>query len=196
MSQEIERPSSAVVTTEQIVDAALALLMTDGLEAVTMRKVAGRLGVSPMPLYDHLGNKEALLDEMAARVTDDFVVEPEPGEAWAVFARRWCLRVRERRLAVPDNALFLRAARSAMSDAASPLVTSLRAMGVAHADAIHVTRLLIWSTLGHVAVELGHTTSGEGRPPVDADQLFADHLDLVIGGLAVRFGLEPSAVSA
>jgi DNA replication and repair protein RecF len=52
---------------DEIVAAAIAVLHERGLDAVSMRNVADRLGVSPMPLYTRVGNKAALLDAVAAR---------------------------------------------------------------------------------------------------------------------------------
>lgn len=48
-----------------IVDAALALLHQRGLEAVTIRNVAQRLGVGAMTLYTYIGGQTELLAEMA-----------------------------------------------------------------------------------------------------------------------------------
>jgi AcrR family transcriptional regulator len=46
----------------QILLAALAVADEEGLDAVSMRSVAERVGVSAMALYPHVGSKEALLD--------------------------------------------------------------------------------------------------------------------------------------
>ena len=42
---------------EQIVAAAVDILHEGGLDAVSMRSVAGRLGVTPPPVYARIGNK-------------------------------------------------------------------------------------------------------------------------------------------
>ena len=47
---------------DQILAAALALADEAGLEAVTMRAVAARVGITPMALYRHVADKESLLD--------------------------------------------------------------------------------------------------------------------------------------
>ena len=47
-----------------MVEAAIALADANGLEAVTMRAVAERLGVSPMTLYTYVPGKAELLDLM------------------------------------------------------------------------------------------------------------------------------------
>jgi AcrR family transcriptional regulator len=50
---------------EEIVAAAVDIFLTQGLDAVSMRSVAARLGVSPAPLYSRVGNKDSLVDAIA-----------------------------------------------------------------------------------------------------------------------------------
>ena len=52
----------------QVVDAAMRRADADGLESVTMRAVAGDLGVTPMALYNHVEGREPLVDAMVERV--------------------------------------------------------------------------------------------------------------------------------
>jgi len=52
------------LTIDQVVAAATALADAEGLDAVTMRRVAGRLGVVPMSLYTYVPGKAELLDLM------------------------------------------------------------------------------------------------------------------------------------
>jgi AcrR family transcriptional regulator len=52
------------LSVDAVVAAAIALADSDGLEAVTMRAVAERLGVSPMTLYTYVPGKAELLDLM------------------------------------------------------------------------------------------------------------------------------------
>ncbi|MEU0529520.1 TetR/AcrR family transcriptional regulator C-terminal domain-containing protein [Amycolatopsis tolypomycina] len=59
------RPSQGVLSRERILLAGLALVDEEGLEAVSMRKLARRLGVDPMSLYNHVDGKDALLDGIA-----------------------------------------------------------------------------------------------------------------------------------
>ncbi|ADJ45140.1 TetR family transcriptional regulator [Amycolatopsis mediterranei S699] len=53
------------MTRERILLAGLALVDEAGLDAVSMRKLARRLGVDPMSLYNHVDGKDALLDGIA-----------------------------------------------------------------------------------------------------------------------------------
>ena len=48
--------------------AAVEIFEESGLDAVSMRSVSARLGVSPVPLYSRIGNKEALVDAIADRL--------------------------------------------------------------------------------------------------------------------------------
>lgn len=51
---------------ERIAAAARELVLSDGVEGLSMRKLAGRVGVSAPAIYRHFGDKEALLDEIVA----------------------------------------------------------------------------------------------------------------------------------
>ena len=59
----------------RVVDAATALVAEGGVEALSMRAVAHRLGVAPNALYSHVADKDALLD----MVTDALLADPPVG---------------------------------------------------------------------------------------------------------------------
>ncbi|MDB5977447.1 MAG: transcriptional regulator, TetR family [Nevskia sp.] len=54
-------------TVERISEIALALLQNQGPEAVTMRAVAQAVGITPMAIYHHFSNREALLQAVTDR---------------------------------------------------------------------------------------------------------------------------------
>ena len=64
----------ALISRAQVLDATLRLASEKGLTAVTMRAVAGRLGVSPMALYRHVGDKQGLLDGLVERLMAEVAV--------------------------------------------------------------------------------------------------------------------------
>lgn len=65
---------------ERIVDCAIALAEAEGLEAVTIRRLAQDQGVTPMALYWHFKDKGLLLEGIAERLLTR-VVLPPPSEA-------------------------------------------------------------------------------------------------------------------
>jgi AcrR family transcriptional regulator len=69
------------LTRERVVEEALTVIAHDGVQNLTMRRLAARLGVVPGALYHHVRNKERLhdlvLDNVLAEV--DFNIEPSQG---------------------------------------------------------------------------------------------------------------------
>ncbi|MEU5693147.1 TetR/AcrR family transcriptional regulator [Actinosynnema sp. NPDC020468] len=64
---------------EAIVDAALKLLRAEGVEGLSMRRVAGELGTGQASLYAHVANKDELLELLFDRVVADVPLpEPDP----------------------------------------------------------------------------------------------------------------------
>jgi AcrR family transcriptional regulator len=66
---------------EAVLDAAIALADEGGLEAVSLRRLADRLGVTAMALYRYVPSKEALLDGMADRLYGELDL-PGPDDGW------------------------------------------------------------------------------------------------------------------
>ncbi|MCB0170169.1 MAG: TetR/AcrR family transcriptional regulator C-terminal domain-containing protein [Anaerolineae bacterium] len=56
---------------EQIIQAAITLLDRDGLEGVTLRRLAKELDIKAASIYWHIANKEELLDEMANAILQE-----------------------------------------------------------------------------------------------------------------------------
>ncbi|MFF4775147.1 TetR/AcrR family transcriptional regulator [Microtetraspora fusca] len=70
------------LTRERIVDAAFVVLDQEGLDGLSMRRVASELGVAVSALYAHVDNKGELLELMYHRLFDGFELpEPDP-ELW------------------------------------------------------------------------------------------------------------------
>ena len=67
----------------KILEAALGLADEEGLETVSMRRVAGRLGVGTMSLYHHVPNKNALLEGMVELVFEQVERPPDGMQDWA-----------------------------------------------------------------------------------------------------------------
>lgn len=81
------------LTPVRITTAAIALADAEGVEALSMRKVAGALGVSAMSLYNHVTDKDALIGRMLDHVAAEFT-RPDPTIPWqdAMRQRAWSMR--------------------------------------------------------------------------------------------------------
>jgi len=65
----------------RILEAAVRLVDREGLDALSMRKLGAELGVEAMSLYNHVPNKDALLDGMVEVLLGELRVPPE-SEGW------------------------------------------------------------------------------------------------------------------
>ncbi len=70
-----------------VVDRALALADAHGLEALTIRRLAQDLGVTPMALYWHFRSKEELLAALGDRVWTEIDVNLDPDADWTAQLR-------------------------------------------------------------------------------------------------------------
>src|SRR5665213_2276477 len=67
---------------EDVVEAAIALADAEGLAALSMRRVAGMLGLSPMSLYTYVPSKAELVDLMLDRIAGEAQTPDAPVEGW------------------------------------------------------------------------------------------------------------------
>ena len=85
-------PNRERLTRDRVVEAALHIMDTEGLDAVTMRRVAREVGVEAMSLYNHVRDKEDLLDGIRLRVFSEFAFDPSGGDPYEngrEVARAW-----------------------------------------------------------------------------------------------------------
>ena len=73
--------------------AAVDLADEAGIAAVSMRRLAQRLGVVPMALYKHVADKDELLDGMVDVVIEEFAA-PDPSLGWKDRVRQQLLSAR------------------------------------------------------------------------------------------------------
>jgi AcrR family transcriptional regulator len=79
------------VTPQRVTDAAIAIIDAEGLDALTMRRLATDLGVEPMTIYRQLASKDAILASVAEQLWATLpVAPPAPGGTWReTFATMW-----------------------------------------------------------------------------------------------------------
>lgn len=103
---------------EAIVEAAIRLADAEGLQAVSIRRVAGELDARAMSLYDHFASKRELLDSMNDEVVGEMLISRPLPEPWreavattartmyAAYARHpWAIFVAADRIAPGPNAV-------------------------------------------------------------------------------------------
>ena len=88
-----KRSGRIPLTRDRILESAMLLADDDGIESLTMRRLADQLQVEAMSLYHHLPNKNAILDELAERVFQQIEAEvggfavPDQGSEWTASIR-------------------------------------------------------------------------------------------------------------
>ncbi|MBO0707336.1 MAG: TetR/AcrR family transcriptional regulator C-terminal domain-containing protein [Candidatus Dormibacteraeota bacterium] len=89
------RRERAPLTRETIVEAALRVLDRDGMDALSMRRVAEALGTGPASLYWHVRNKEELLQLLFERLTAELPLPPPDPARWRHQLRDLARAMRE-----------------------------------------------------------------------------------------------------
>ena len=98
------RTSRAPLSRERVLAAAVGLADQEGLQAVTMRRLASTLGVEAMSLYHHLTGKEGLLDGLVETVIGEVyeaAASLSATEDWRETVRQRCLGARTVMLSHP-----------------------------------------------------------------------------------------------
>jgi len=87
-------PRKGSLSIDEIVDVGLGLVRSQGLDAITTRRLADELGVTPMAVYHHLASKQELLARVVERIGVD-VRLPHDGRPWTEQMRHYCMGWRE-----------------------------------------------------------------------------------------------------
>jgi AcrR family transcriptional regulator len=184
------RGRPAKLSRPAIFAAAVALIDRDGPSALTMRAVAGELGVEAMSLYRHVDGKDALLDGVAEQLMSE--IEPRGSSAeWAVAVRGFASSVRGVSRNHPQ-AFALVAMRALDSTSAlqpvEDLLASLRGAGFTPARAVAAYRVVAAYTRGYVLSEIAGFALSED---VVATQLRGGRFP-AIRGLSRQLAHEPT----
>lgn len=67
------------LTRDDVIDAAVAIVESEGLEALSMRALCDKLDVAVTSIYWHVGNKEAILDALVDRMSSSIVTSTPRG---------------------------------------------------------------------------------------------------------------------
>jgi AcrR family transcriptional regulator len=182
----------------QVIDAAVALADAEGLESVSLARVAGALAVSSPSLYSHVDGLAALRRELALEASSrlgadirDAVTGSDGVEAvrrvahaYRAFARRHpglyaTLHTTPRQ---GEDAPVAAAFGSLVSD----IAVVLSGLGLPEQDAVPLIRTLRSALHGFVSLE----ASGGFGLPDDIDESFETLIDVVVVGMLARGGVQ------
>ena len=149
-----------------ITSTAVEVVRREGLDALSMRRLAQELDVWPMSMYRHFRDKEELLDAVAAAGADD-VALPTGKQLSAFAAEARALLERQpsdlRRRALTSAGLLR------LGDAA---VESLTEVGMSQTEAAITWRAVLAYVVGSIELDAADASGG----------LFEDGLELVLRG--------------
>lgn len=172
--------SVPLLSRERIVSEAIALLDDEGPGALSMRRLAGRLGTSTMSTYHYVPDKAALVEAIAEQIMSD-LDQPAEDVAWDEALRTMATSFRALTRRHPGVFALLLSGRrpAAMLRTAEGVVARLESAGFSHEDALTVFRITIRYLLGSALVE------ADAQQPGDTvDATFAAGLDALIAGVA------------
>ena len=168
MSRRRER-----LTRERILEAALALVDREGAAALSMRRLASEVGVTPMSLYNHVRGRDELLDGLSEVMVRP--IAPRFGDSPREAMARFLHGIRDVARAHPE-AFRLVGMRPLHTPAAfipvEALLGALRALGFEDDDAVHAYRTLVSYARGFALAEIAGFTlesseATDGARPAD-----------------------------
>ena len=192
------------VSRRDVLEVAGQLVDEDGLDGLTMRRLAARLGVTPMALYNHAADK----DDVITGVVDvalDQLPPPDPEAPWEAQLRAVFTSLRDLYLRRPNLLPLILASRTATPSQVRPMVWAMQALedaGASRDVAAEAWSTLVGFTNGHAAYQLrGHLAGSppETRPPmpagmmavppVDYDHAFGRALGSLLAGIRDHSGI-------
>jgi TetR/AcrR family transcriptional regulator, tetracycline repressor protein len=158
----------ARLSKDAVVDRALALADSLGLEALTIRRLAQDLGVTPMALYWHFRSKEELLAALGDRVWAEIGIDVDPAATWSAQLRGLLESLVGMLRAHPSGSQLLLAGEKmhgeASLQATETTLDVLRRGGFDAAHASEIARNALWTGLMLVMSEPGY------NPALPADE--------------------------
>jgi TetR/AcrR family tetracycline transcriptional repressor len=151
----------------------LEILGTEGLEGLTMRKLAGHLGVEAMSLYNHVKDKHDLLDGVV-NVVLSRIAEPDPNLLWAERLEAIFLGLYDALVAYPQLVLLIASEQAGLKDpkvlsGMDTIIATLAESGLSPARQVSAFRGLVALCFGFV---LTHTL-GLSTTKLDAEAHWA-----------------------
>ena len=148
------------LTRAAVVERALRLADADGLDALTIRKLATELGVTPMALYWHFRSKDVLLEGLAEQVWAGIDVNIDRAAPWPAQLRgllESLLQVLRAHPAAPQLLLQTEKQNESSLRATEVTLEVLRSAGFGPKHASEIARSALWTAIMLVMSEPGIT---------------------------------------
>ncbi|MBN6054218.1 TetR/AcrR family transcriptional regulator C-terminal domain-containing protein [Nonomuraea sp. RK-328] len=144
----------------RIVTAAIDLIEREGADAVSMRRIAAELGVGVMSLYNHVPNKDALLNGVAEAVLSEIEFTDDPDADWTDRVQTQARAFRQIAHHYPRCTMLVVSRQLSSAAGLLPVeraLATLRSAGFDGPDAVRVVRLFIAFIVGSLLREVGVT---------------------------------------
>jgi TetR/AcrR family transcriptional regulator, tetracycline repressor protein len=166
-----EDPDRPRLTKSAVVSRAIEMADRDGADALTIRKLAAELGVTPMALYWHFRSKEDLLNALTDYIWDEIDLKLDEGRPWAEQLRamlRSLVTVLRAHPAGAQLVLSHKKEGAGSMRAAETALGLLRGAGFSPEEASEITRSGMWTAMTLVMSEPGFEP--EVQPGLDDAQ--------------------------
>jgi TetR/AcrR family transcriptional regulator, tetracycline repressor protein len=173
-----ERPR---LSKRAVTDRALKLADAEGLDALTIRKLAQDLGVTPMALYWHFRSKEDLLEGVAEQIWDEIDVRVDASAPWWAQLQKGLeslLKVLRAHPSAPQLLLEHEKRNEAALRATEATLEILRGAGFDPEYATEIARSTLWTGIMLVMSESGYHPELPGDER--AEWLRRSHLELAM----------------
>jgi AcrR family transcriptional regulator len=160
------------LTRYRIISAAVELIEREGVEAVTMRRIADELGSGVMSLYNHVPSKDAVLDGVADRVLSAIDATTHPGASWEDEVRAQARAFRQVARTYPRSTMVVISRPINSAAALRPMeqaLATLRDAGFSNEDAVRVVRAFVAYVAGSLLREVGVAPGLEPQRPLNQD---------------------------
>src|SRR3954465_5213158 len=150
---------------EAVLETAIRLLDAEGVQALTMRRLASELGVSAMAPYRHVGSKDELLMVLVDRLAARLVYPSRPRDAKGAMLVLWSTiydSLAEHPWG-PEGRARRRTRAPSVLGAIEEIHAALRDAGLSIEAAVRAYRLMWNFTLGSLLVRAGASSEGPSR---------------------------------
>jgi AcrR family transcriptional regulator len=163
------RSRTTPLTADLIFEQALGIIDADGLDALSMRRLASDLGVEAASLYHHIADKQALIAGAIGRMRSEMRVTGDPSGDWKDFLEEVFVEYR-RVLTAHPNMMSLAGWRleNGMEDG----LAFLMGIGFCLDDAVELMQSLVALAFGFALFSVPRSSPGErGLPPEMAKRM-------------------------